>query len=99
MAPYNVESMKEDAEHTETDIFALVGVLVHSGTAESGHYYSFIQERPSASVQQKKWVEFNDMDVSEFNPADMDALSFGGWHDVAFETRYAKLWNAYMLFY
>ncbi|KAG8531482.1 uncharacterized protein KY384_003111 [Bacidia gigantensis] len=100
MAPYHVDYLKEDAEQIESDVFALVGVLVHSGTAESGHYYSLIQERPSGNMQQKKWVEFNDMETSEFNPADIDNFSFGGWQDIpAYETRYAKLWNAYMLFY
>ena len=100
MAPYNVDYLKDPVESPKPDIFALVGVLVHSGTAESGHYYSYIQERPYSSSQYKKWVEFNDVDVSEFNPSDIDGQCFGGWQEMpGYETRYAKLWNAYMLFY
>ena len=100
MAPYKVDYLKDPTESPKPDIFALVGVLVHTGTAESGHYYSYIQERPCSSPQYKKWVEFNDVDVSEFNPADIDGQCFGGWQEMpGYETRYSKLWNAYMLFY
>ena len=31
--------------------YALVGVLVHSGTSDSGHYYSFIKERQARSAE------------------------------------------------
>ena len=100
MAPYNVDHLSNGADSIDPDVFSLVGVLIHSGTAESGHYYSYIQERSDSSPQDRRWVEFNDMDVSEFNPVDIDPQCFGGWQDMpAYETRYSKLWNAYMLFY
>ena len=101
MAPYKVDFLKDPPQPSTPDIFALAGVLVHSGTADSGHYYSFIQERPSPTPKQARWVEFNDVDVSEFNPADIDDKCFGGWHETPppYENRYVKLWNAYMLFY
>jgi ubiquitin C-terminal hydrolase len=37
--------MSADAEPYEDEYYqyTLVGVIVHSGDAESGHYYSFIQ--------------------------------------------------------
>ena len=41
--------------------YKLKGVLVHSGTAEFGHYYSFI-------LVDGKWIEFNDTKVAEFDP-------------------------------
>lgn len=35
-------------EDEESDyLYDLVGVLIHSGSSESGHYYSFIKERDS----------------------------------------------------
>ena len=78
MAPYNVDYLKDTSEPPDPDVFALVGVLVHQGTAESGHYYSYIQERPSHDPRTSKWVEFNDSEVSEFNPFEIDAQCFGG---------------------
>ncbi|KAL9131097.1 MAG: hypothetical protein Q9217_000859 [Psora testacea] len=100
MTPYNVEYLKDAAKPPTPDVFALVGVLVHSGTAESGHYYSYIQERPSLSAEGKKWVEFNDTDVSEFSPANIDDQCFGGWTRLEdYQTPFTKPWNAYMLFY
>jgi ubiquitin C-terminal hydrolase len=45
-------------------------VLVHSGTAESGHYYSYIRDT-------EKWYEFNDSTVSEFNIANLKSETFG----------------------
>ena len=98
MAPYNINYRIDQSKASKPDIYSLVGILVHSGTAESGHYYSYVQERSRPS--RGKWVEFNDIDVSEFKPADIDSSSFGGWQEMAgYDSRFAKLWNAYMLFY
>ena len=41
--------------------YELVGILVHRGVADSGHYYSFIKDRSASS-----WIEFNDKTVTEF---------------------------------
>ena len=100
MAPYNVDYLKDPTKPSAPDFFALVGVLVHSGTAESGHYYSYIQERHALSPKTKKWVEFNDTDVSEFNVANIDDQCFGGWTRLEdYQAPFLKPWNAYMLFY
>ena len=80
MAPYNVEYLSEPESSPEPDMFELVGVLVHTGTAESGHYYSYTRERPSTG-QSPSWVEFNDADVSTFNPANIADQCFGGQTD------------------
>lgn len=100
MAPYHVDYLKDPGESASTDLFHLVGVLVHSGTAESGHYYSYIQERPSASASGKTWVEFNDVDVIPFDNSQIPDQCFGGFAESSgYSTRYLKSWNAYMLFY
>ena len=39
-----------------------VGVVVHTGTADAGHYYSF------AKGDDEKWFEFNDRMIRLFNP-------------------------------
>ena len=40
--------------------YELVGIVVHSGTADSGHYYSYIKEQERFEGQGQKWYEFND---------------------------------------
>ncbi|MCJ1473218.1 hypothetical protein MMC13_001869, partial [Lambiella insularis] len=101
MSPYDVEYLK-DPEHAATeDKFILVGILVHSGNAESGHYYSYIRERPANTRDECAWVEFNDADVVRFDPSNIPDQCYGGLAEpVAYPPmRYPKTWNAYMLFY
>jgi hypothetical protein len=52
-----------------------VGVLVHFGQAEHGHYYSFIKE---AELQDGRWFEFNDTRVVHFDAKGLEAETFGG---------------------
>jgi uncharacterized UBP type Zn finger protein len=40
----NNENKQNEMLEEEEDIFTLSGVLVHSGSAEAGHYYSFIKQ-------------------------------------------------------
>lgn len=47
---------------------------MHSGSSESGHYYSFIKERGSNN----RWLEFNDTHVREFNLNNLSTECFGG---------------------
>lgn len=99
MTPYKVEYLSNPSGQFKPDIFELVGVLVHSGTAESGHYYSYIRERPVAGSK-KSWVEFNDADVTSFDPSKIAEQCFGGLNDPSMgQSRYGRVWNAYMLFY
>lgn len=100
MTPYNVEYLKDSRQTTTPDIFNLVGVLVHSGTTDSGHYYSYIRERPINPAQTSTWLEFNDADVNRFDPSHIPDQCFGGLSEGTFpHMRYHKPWNAYMLFY
>ncbi|KAL3457508.1 hypothetical protein BJX64DRAFT_268792 [Aspergillus heterothallicus] len=103
MSPFTVDYLSDSNEHIKEDVFELVGVLVHSGTAESGHYYSYIRERPTAGGS-STWVEFNDADVSRFDPRRIGEQCFGGLSESLHSAsgghvRYNKAWNAYMLFY
>ncbi len=66
--------------------YELVGVVVHSGQASAGHYYSFIKERKPAtassagssstsaaasnSAGKSRWLKFNDTTVEEFEMND-----------------------------
>ena len=90
--------------------FDLVGVVVHSGQANAGHYYSFIKERKGHSVvnsNKNKWFKFNDTTVEEINMTDetLEAECFGG----KFRTKKKegsnlpeerqRYWNGYILVY
>jgi ubiquitin C-terminal hydrolase len=93
--------------------YVLVGVLVHTGTSDSGHYYSYIKEQKEggssrAASSDGRWLCFNDASVSEFNPEHLASGCFGGSEWVSktdsFTKKTAKQWlpkpyNAYALFY
>jgi ubiquitin C-terminal hydrolase len=104
----------EEVESSPDSEFELVGVLVHTGTADSGHYYSYIKERAAddpAQIDGKgaKWHLFNDIHVEPFDSQELGTASFGGSEyvdepDPLDSTRpQTKLINrsysAYMLFY
>ena len=55
-----IEIEKENEK--ESHLYMLCGILIHSGSAEAGHYYSYIQ-------RENKWHEFNDKTVTEINLA------------------------------
>ncbi|KAH8805567.1 ubiquitin C-terminal hydrolase-like protein [Xylogone sp. PMI_703] len=102
MRPYKVEHLMNTPDDSPEDIFELVGILIHSGTAESGHYYSYIRERPS-SKGQESWVEFNDDNVTTWDPANLEGSCFGGadYRGPAGQgnLQFDKSYSAYMLFY
>jgi ubiquitin C-terminal hydrolase len=73
----------------EEFIYKLVGVIIHRGTAEHGHYYSLINtKRGSDELDETKpewmqterdpWKEFNDETVKFFSFSDLKQESFGG---------------------
>lgn len=98
MAPYTVEHLN-DSTKSKADLFELVGVLVHQGTAESGHYYSYIKERPT-STGRSGWFEFNDEAVTPWNVNNLEHATFGGYESRSTdEPSCTKAFSAYMLFY
>lgn len=100
MTPYTLEQLTNQDVQRDEDVFELVGVLVHSGTAETGHYYSYIRLPLRSSNGAVRWAEFNDTEVSEFDPSRIPEQCFGGsWDDNESRLRYPKPNSAYMLFY
>ncbi|OCT53191.1 putative ubiquitin C-terminal hydrolase [Cladophialophora carrionii] len=98
MAPYTLARLSDEQQPGEPDYFQLTGVIVHSGTADSGHYYSFIRQRPTIKGVQQAWVQFNDQDVGLFDPNQMRDNCFGGISEAGFY-HLPKFYSAYMLFY
>ena len=64
-------------------IYRLVGVVVHKGTAERGHYYSLVQRRNGFEISSglgadgSAWVKFDDNRVSEFDSSRIPQECFG----------------------
>nr|XP_049704813.1 ubiquitin carboxyl-terminal hydrolase puf isoform X8 [Helicoverpa armigera] len=98
--------MEDNSEFEEHYEYELIGVTVHTGTADGGHYYSFIRDREHE--HHDRWLLFNDAEVKPFDPAHIAAECFGGemtsktydsvtdkFMDFSFE----KTNSAYMLFY
>lgn len=55
-----------------------MGVLIHSGGADAGHYYSIIKERNVDSPNYGKWYEFNDTQVKETSFEQLKKECYGG---------------------
>lgn len=88
--------------------YQLTGVLVHSGNADGGHYYSYIKERNPLSPNFGKWFEFNDTHVKDFSLSNLKKECFGGQQqkddfeeNVARQDKmiYERCCNAYLIFY
>jgi ubiquitin carboxyl-terminal hydrolase 34 len=95
MAPYTIDALSQPEKGAKSDVFELVGVIVHTGTADSGHYYSFTRQRPSSKDKKEAWVQFNDSEVNVFDLETLKENCFGGVNDFNF----SKIYSAYMLFY
>ncbi|XP_069354342.1 ubiquitin carboxyl-terminal hydrolase 9X isoform X2 [Maniola hyperantus] len=98
------------AERTPETHYQLSGIVVHSGQASGGHYYSYVLLRDNGS-ETGRWVKLDDGDVSEcamHDDEEMKAQCFGGeYMGEVFDStikrvsykRQKRWWNAYMLFY
>lgn len=70
------ESMEEELDEPQENFeYKLVGVVVHMGTADAGHYLSYInisrgekdEESPEwLQTDKDKWLEFNDSTVKNY---------------------------------
>jgi ubiquitin carboxyl-terminal hydrolase 34 len=101
ISPYKVDYLTDPSQPRKEDWYDLVGVLVHTGTCENGHYYSYIRERPCSNgkMAPPTWIEFNDSDVGPFDPAEIAERTFGGFSEAEGYVRQTKQFSAYMLFY
>lgn len=108
LIPQLVQSESETSESTK---YRLVGVLVHSGQASGGHYYSYIIKRNGKDGKRNRWYKFDDGDVTECKMDDDEEMKnqcFGGeYMGEVFDhmmkrmsyRRQKRWWNAYILFY
>ena len=75
--------------------YSLIGVIVHSGTAQYGHYFSLVNTKNDKN----KWVKFNDKTVTDYNANNLEIDTFGGDKIEAAEYYEDFGESAYMLIY
>ncbi|XP_041351568.1 probable ubiquitin carboxyl-terminal hydrolase FAF-X isoform X2 [Gigantopelta aegis] len=118
MEPYTVqgvakvegEVIDDEEEKPQSTKYRLIGVVVHSGQASGGHYYSYIYYK-GTSDPHPKWYKFDDGDVSECKMDDDEEMKnqcFGGEYlgevydhmlKRSAVRRQKRWWNAYILVY
>lgn len=122
MNPYTVNGLAEiegevieqmsnctETEENSSTKYELIGVVVHSGQATGGHYYSFVLH--NFNNEKKKWFRFDDLEVTEGkleNDEELKNQCFGGEYLYETPDPYSKKmmlrsqrrwWNAFILVY
>jgi len=86
----------------KNQVYELVGIFIHKGTVDGGHYYTIIKEKNKDSRNHNKWFKFDDANVDSFNPDSIPDICFGKarpmnrGNDLDWETSIA---TAYLLVY
>ena len=84
--------------------YELKGINIHTGSADGGHYFSYIDSSRDGTGNilevspngKDSWLTFNDSQVSEFDTDKIPSECFGGnTEGYSFE----NCQNAYLLFY
>ncbi len=109
---YTYETKSDNIDEKHEIIYDLVGIIVHSGQANAGHYYSFIKAVNADDANgvddgcHDKWYKFNDTTVEEidFNNSVLIEECFGGSFACSNDNKSlpeerVRYWNAYMLLY
>lgn len=98
----------DDASSDLETMYELIGVTVHTGNADGGHYYCFIRDCEDQSTDKPRWYLFNDAEVKQFDDSHIGAECYGGElttksydaiNDRFMDFSIEKTNSAYMLFY
>ena len=100
MKNYTIEYLLKEKNKEENIYFRsdeyynyyLVGVIIHIGSADAGHYYSYINIiregegnisyfNPKDKNCLNAWLEFNDSNINEFDIENLKEEAFGGNYD------------------
>ncbi|CAF4573224.1 unnamed protein product [Rotaria sp. Silwood1] len=101
-------SLSNPSNTMPTINYELVGIVIHSGQANAGHYYSFIKDtRCRYSNNTNQWYRFNDTTVEEIQLTEqmLEEECFGGTFRVQKDNNNntnderTRFWSAYMLIY
>jgi len=103
--PQNPNGPKKICYPPEYYEYKLSGVVIHMGTADTGHYYSLAMDREKEWLPEKeRWYEFNDTLVDQYDPEEIKDDAFGGeekmhgFEGMSFRPM-EKIRNAYLLVY
>ena len=87
---FNQESIKNEIQScmkNGPDVYELSSIVIHSGTANGGHYYAYIK-----SFENDTWYDFNDSDVSEISEREIEKV-FGAKSSLSSATGYVLLYR------
>jgi len=66
------DKVKHSYDEMQTYAYNLHSIIIHSGQADSGHYFAYIYD-----VEQNKWRKYNDIQVTEVSEEDVMKVSIG----------------------
>ncbi|KAF2481740.1 hypothetical protein BDY17DRAFT_299566 [Neohortaea acidophila] len=101
MSPYKRSFLEDpDAPH-ESDIFELVGVIVHQGSLQFGHYWSYVRVAGSGNADTATWLYLEDARslICANGVQDVQAQCFGGPRWTNGSPGSERVDSAYVLFY
>ncbi|KAH7100498.1 hypothetical protein BKA62DRAFT_706491 [Auriculariales sp. MPI-PUGE-AT-0066] len=85
------EFLSPSADQSQSWVYTLTGVVVHSGNLTGGHYYCYL--KPS---RETRWLKFDDDRVTPASDREVFADNFGG---TPLDGQTQKLTSAYVLVY
>jgi ubiquitin carboxyl-terminal hydrolase 34 len=104
----NFDPAASSCEQESDTMYELIGVTVHTGNADGGHYYCFIRDCEDNSTDKPRWYLFNDAEVKPFDDSHIGTECYGGElttksydaiNDRFMDFSIEKTNSAYMLFY
>lgn len=99
MSKYKLKHMVDSPmANEETDLFELVGVIVHQGTLQSGHYWSYAKGADTYGTMPGSWYRLEDQMTSETTLDHVMQATTGGPAPDATSPR-DRTDSAYVLFY
>lgn len=101
MGKYKLNRLADVEGTNEPDMFQLVGVVVHQGTLQLGHYWSYAAERGHAGPESLPWFKLEDSTVFRVSLEDVLRETCGGPISMSSSSGQPLLRtdNAYILFY
>ena len=99
MAPYRVGNSTDADDTAQHDVFELVGVIVHQGTLQYGHYWSYVKDCRTYGEQPGHWYRMEDAKVTSHGLETVLQECRGGLIQQPNGELVERSDNAYILFY